>query len=191
MPDADGGAPRAPGYFSIAAAVLVGLVAVEEAATKLISGAPALWAALEGAVTPDRKVRPKSQPDTAPAVQQTFDLVDYLGDWRNRDPNTRGITRLWIHKEGSILQVQVWGSCHPADCDWGTTVATAFAKGVTSPEGTDIVSVEAPFKSNFSESRLIIRLAEKSTVTVEASTHFTDKSGRSDYRSTDSLLRAR
>ena len=70
------------------------------------------------------------RPDSRPAIDRrnstttdekaepsTFELSDYLGEWRNRDPNTRGITRVSLHKNGPVLQAQVWGRCHPTDCD--------------------------------------------------------------------------
>lgn len=40
------------------------------------------------------------------------------GTWENEDPNTRHITKVVI-LEGSTLQV--FGSCSPTDCEWGST----------------------------------------------------------------------
>jgi hypothetical protein len=197
MPEANDNTPRPAGYLGIAAATIFGLVAIEEGATKFFNDAPALWTALQNLAPAERKSppakpgvhpEPSSPERSVPPQPGTFGLADYLGEWRNRDPKTRGITRLWIHNEGLTLQLQVWGSCHPADCDWGTTNATAFAKDVGSRDATDIRSVEALFKTGFSESNVVMKLAEKATLTVEISTHFTDKSSRSDYQTTETLL---
>jgi hypothetical protein len=43
----------------------------------------------------------------------------FQGTWVNKDPNTRGNTKLVITQNGPELQVHAWGKCHPADCDWG------------------------------------------------------------------------
>jgi hypothetical protein len=43
---------------------------------------------------------------------------DYLGEWVNKDPSTRGLTRLRIFREGSGWKIQAWGRCSPEDCDW-------------------------------------------------------------------------
>jgi hypothetical protein len=193
MPETDDKSPRSTtGYLGIAAATIFGLVAVEEGLTKFISGVPALWTALQN-VAPAQRSSPPAKPESSPehklSPQGTFGLADYLGDWRNSDPNTRGITRVSLNNEGSTLQLQAWGKCHPTDCDWGKTDATAFARNVGSRPGTDILSVEALFKTGFSETKVVMELQEKSTMKVDTSDHFTDNSGRSDYRSTETLAR--
>lgn len=39
------------------------------------------------------------------------------GTWKNKDTNTKGITRLII--SGNQTKIQTYGSCSPKDCDWG------------------------------------------------------------------------
>ncbi|MEZ4887138.1 MAG: carboxypeptidase-like regulatory domain-containing protein [Chitinophagales bacterium] len=40
------------------------------------------------------------------------------GTWENEDPNTRSITKIIVTGGNTI---QLFGSCSPTDCDWGTT----------------------------------------------------------------------
>ncbi|MCC6699745.1 MAG: hypothetical protein IT365_29245 [Candidatus Hydrogenedentes bacterium] len=56
--------------------------------------------------------------------------ADYVGDWRNDDRETGGITRMIItREEDDRLQVHVYGACVPSDCDWGTEW-TLWVQGV-------------------------------------------------------------
>ena len=43
------------------------------------------------------------------------------GDWKNDNPQTRGITRLEVRQSGDLVAVHAWGACSPHDCDWGST----------------------------------------------------------------------
>lgn len=45
------------------------------------------------------------------------------GNWKNDDPQTRGITRLAILQVGETVNVHAWGACSPQDCDWGAQPA--------------------------------------------------------------------
>jgi len=48
-------------------------------------------------------------------------LDNFVGNWKNVDRATRGITRINISRVGSRLQVHTWGACHTTDCDHGAT----------------------------------------------------------------------
>lgn len=49
------------------------------------------------------------------AKKQNFEpIID--GTWRNKDSNTRGITRIII--DGNATTIHAYGSCSPRDCDW-------------------------------------------------------------------------
>jgi hypothetical protein len=165
-------------YLGLVAATILALVTIEEGLTKLITGAPLLLTALDSAIPLQNH----------PTTQPTFGLADYLGDWRNPDPQTLNVTRASLQNQDSSLQLHVWGKCIPTDCDWGTTNATAYAGGVASSEATDVRSVEAIYKNSFDEVTVVLKLTDKSTMNVETRTHFTDNSQRSDYQSTDTLL---
>ena len=54
------------------------------------------------------------------------------GNWKNADPQTRGITRIKLmfncqdmilngepYPPGPPWKVHLYGACHPTDCDWG------------------------------------------------------------------------
>lgn len=64
------------------------------------------------------------------------------GAWTNIDPNTRSITNVTIefqcqdqvlngrpYPPGPPFYVNLWGSCHPTDCDWGRVGAERGSDG--------------------------------------------------------------
>ncbi len=62
------------------------------------------------------------------------------GDWVNYDPNTRGITKIFVRfhcrdvslngeTEAFPYHLRLFGSCHPTDCDWGWVGATYGPSG--------------------------------------------------------------
>lgn len=50
-----------------------------------------------------------------------------IGNWKNDNPQTRGMTRLAIEQEGGTVRVHAWGACSPQDCDWGAQPAAMEA----------------------------------------------------------------
>lgn len=48
----------------------------------------------------------------------------YIGDWKNDDSETRGVTRFSIARAPDGLTLHAWGKCSPVDCDWKETLAT-------------------------------------------------------------------
>lgn len=58
---------------------------------------------------------------------QTTAANPLVGSWVNQDSSTGGITEIAINDSGNgRLQVHVWGSCNPRDCDWGITDVSAW-----------------------------------------------------------------
>jgi len=51
----------------------------------------------------------------------------FIGNWKNDNPQTRGITRLEVRQEGEAVLVHAWGACSPQDCDWGAQPAAISA----------------------------------------------------------------
>ena len=49
--------------------------------------------------------------------------VNFASNWRAAQ-STPGITAARIFEEAGTWKVQLWGACHPEDCDWG--VSTFF-----------------------------------------------------------------
>jgi len=55
--------------------------------------------------------------NTVPATG--YNGVDYfLGYWVNEDLNTNSITKVDIQKNDNLLEIRMWGKCHPVDCYW-------------------------------------------------------------------------
>ena len=109
------------------------------------------------------------------------DIGEFVGKWRNVDPDTGGLTALEISLVGDQLKVRAWGKCHPTDCDWNSVDATAFGPHVRAALPRDARTLMAVFKANFKESILIIDPSEWNKLRVEIMTRFTDQSGRSAY----------
>jgi cathepsin K len=45
--------------------------------------------------------------------------VKFAGNWKNVDPNTKGITKIIATSN----MIHAYGQCSPTDCDWGNTAA--------------------------------------------------------------------
>jgi hypothetical protein len=123
----------------------------------------------------------------AVSMPASADIGDFLGQWRNVDPWTNGITRISVTAAGPLrLFVRVWGECHPADCDWGARPAHAYTLGVNS---TEIRTLTANFNAGFADDIVILRRAPSGQLSFEVLTHFTDRSGRRDYDQSGRLSR--
>jgi hypothetical protein len=114
-----------------------------------------------------------------PAQAQAFAAAESMnGLWVNVDPNTRGLVRIEIHDR----RIHPYGACHPDLCDWGVLKARSFAAGVDSSPATAMLARQA---TSFSRSEISLSLEAHGRLRVEVFTHFTDQSGRADYRSVD------
>jgi hypothetical protein len=116
------------------------------------------------------------------------DVSDFVGSWTNTDPATSGITRVVVSPAGgNHVNVQVFGACHPTDCDWGTVAGHSY---VEDPGSTDVRSVAARFNPGFASELIILRKAGGSDLRFEVLTDFADGSGRRDYDMSGHLTRA-
>lgn len=118
-------------------------------------------------------------------------MAQFSGKWKNTDPNTRGVTTLRIGVSGSRVSIQAWGKCHPKDCDWGKVNATAYAPNASSNLAQSAQALSAVFKTNFSRTLLVIHAVSGNRLQVETLTHFTDNSGRTDYRNVYTFTRTK
>jgi len=116
-------------------------------------------------------------------------LNQFTGNWKNADPNTRGITTLVISGNGNALRMHAWGKCHPQDCDWGEVDAYAYAPNVSSPIDPTAQAVSAVYTTGFSQTLVIVTPAGKNTLRVQVYTRFTDNSNRSNYTATYAFKR--
>lgn len=163
--------------------------------------AVAVVAAATGAIGvqlwPDPDVRPPGRAEngfngdvTTNVAPAGFTVTDYLGGWANVDRNTRGLTWISVRKDGDGLIVQVWGKCHPTDCDWGVAKARPFGRSVATSGDAAVNSVAAKFTPGFAETRLKLSLTANDKLTAVVDTHFIDGSGRADYEMTEQFIRA-
>jgi hypothetical protein len=107
------------------------------------------------------------------------DVGDFLGNWVNQDSDTSGITHVVISPAGgNQVTVQVFGQCHPTDCDWGTVPGHNYYAAVSSG---DVRMITASFNTGFAHKFLVFREAHGGKLAFEALTDFTDGSGRQDY----------
>ena len=100
----------------------------------------------------------------------------FLGSFVNVDPNTGGITRLVLNSDDSI---NVWGRCHPSDCDWGPEKAYAHGATVDTDLRRAADAMTVVYIKNFATKFLIITREKANRIRVDVFTRFTDKSGRS------------
>jgi len=110
-------------------------------------------------------------------------LSQFADDWKNVNPNTRGITKIKTLVRGTKMYVQAWGKCHPRDCDWGTVKAYAYGPNVSANLSAEANALTAVFRSGFSETLMVIRPSGRDRLSVSVYTHFTDNSRRTDYSS--------
>jgi len=93
-----------------------------------------------------------------------------ITEWTNSDFNTQDITRVHIRQNGGRIILHVWGRCHPTECDWGEVTAKA--------SGSVLL---ATWDQKFAIKTQELRTLSDGTLQLSTHTHFTDKSGRSDY----------
>ncbi len=74
---------------------------------------------------------PPTPSPSAPPVANLDEHQEYLGEWRNEDVNTRGITRFTLLADDAKFVAHAWGRCSPEECDWGETDATASETGLS------------------------------------------------------------
>lgn len=106
------------------------------------------------------------------------------GTWVNVDPATRGLVRIAIDAK----KIHPYGACHPDACDWGVLKAKSFAASVDSSNAT---ALQAKKVTSFSRAEITLSLESDGRLRAEVFTHFTDGSGRADYRTVNYFVRGR
>ncbi|QLE57362.1 hypothetical protein [Nostoc sp. TCL26-01] len=111
---------------------------------------------------------------------------DFVGTWVNKDGNTRGITRLVVTSAGgNKLNIQVFGKCHPTDCDWGTTSLLTYGVNV---QDTNHGYGSANYNKGFANTFLGLGQSGQE-IMVQSYTQFLDNSGRQNYYSREYFQR--
>ena len=117
------------------------------------------------------------------------DINQFVGKWKNVDPQTRGITAIQIDVSGSRIKIQTWGKCHPSDCAWGSAEGTAYAPSVESNLVESAETISTIYLTRFSQMMLIIYPAEGGQIKVEVLTKYTDQSRRANTKHIDTFSR--
>lgn len=105
-------------------------------------------------------------------------LDPYVGTWTNIDPETRGLTKIQITRQGGEHQVQVWGSCDPTDCDWGKSDLTMLGTSVSDETPNDYAL--ATWDHGFKDATVAMDLTTKGIV-VDVYNVFKDGTDRENY----------
>jgi len=105
----------------------------------------------------------------------------FIGEWKNIDENTPGITRFTLKKSGGSFFINTWGSCSPRDCAWGEVEVETYTKDVSSNGQSEAIVLGGLYDQNFAETSFTIRPDKNSTLYMETTTRFKDGSGRSSF----------
>ena len=118
-----------------------------------------------------------------------------MGEWVNRDSNTRSITRANIgfvcqdvilngeHPTQPPYDIDLFGSCHPTDCEWETVGASRLPVD----EGSWL---RANLDHGFATRSIWVKAYSDQSLRVWIWTDFDDPN-REDYASNDWFVRAR
>lgn len=111
-------------------------------------------------------------------------MTDFDGTWFNVDPATRGLVEIVIHG----AKIHPYGACHPDPCDWGVIKTKSFGPNVNSSAPAALLAKQT---TSFSKVEMTLSLELDGRLRAEWFTHFTDGSGRADYRSVNYFARGR
>lgn len=113
---------------------------------------------------------------------------DFVGTWVNRNADTRGITRLEIQQVSrNQLSIQVFASCSPQDCDWGTTQLVTYGDNV---QDRDHQVATARYDQGFKTSLLTLNLNDQDNqIALSNFSQFQDNSDRQNYFSRERFVK--
>jgi hypothetical protein len=129
--------------------------------------------------TPAQTVPTNFQPVAAPS------LAALIGTWNNVDHATRDIVKIVILGSGSSLKVDLYGACVPTPCNWGAVSALTYSASVSSNAA---IAFTANYAFSFSKVVVTGHISGKDLI-LETFTDFTDGSGRSNYYSSNTMVK--
>ena len=94
-----------------------------------------------------------------------------------------------VPARGNGFAIQIWGSCHPEDCDWGTERIRLFTSSVDDSTEAATQAFLATYSNSFSENTVIGRPLASDRMQIQVLTRFTDGSARSNYSVVYELVR--
>ncbi|MCE2611708.1 hypothetical protein LVD13_01910 [Flavobacteriaceae bacterium D16] len=120
-----------------------------------------------------------SNSNITPASHVTI-TSDFNGVWVNEDEQTRATTQCKIRYENNRFIVQMWGKCHPEDCDWGENASKEVYEGVE--------KFELLWEHGFADVDIIYEMVD-GKLKMTNNTHYKDNSGREDYTLVEYLIK--
>jgi hypothetical protein len=108
---------------------------------------------------------------TAQPIDNSWQTNPWVGNWLNVDEESSGITKFSISNRDHRLVINMWGRCHPKDCDWGSTVAE--------PSESASNILHATWTKDFVISVQTLTLSSN-RISLQGHDHYTDNSGRPD-----------
>lgn len=109
--------------------------------------------------------------------------VNFIGVWKNVNPNTKGIVSFTVTPG---LNIRMYGACTPLPCDNGTVPLTTFGANVSDLNHR---SGLAHYFFSFKKVGVILKLNSSKNITLDHFNQFTDGSGRQNYRMTETFKR--
>jgi len=113
----------------------------------------------------------------------------YTGGWVNVNPNSGGVTRLRILRNGGLVRVRAFGQCRPTDCNWGIVRAIAFGPNISIHPFSSTRTLMAAFSPSHARKIMIIERVGANRLRVKVLTRFVDGSGRKPYSRTYTFRR--
>jgi hypothetical protein len=119
-------------------------------------------------------------PDDQPLQLGPIQVAPILGDWKNSNPRSRGVTRFVVSERDGQLWVHIWADDPQTGetWDWGEAVIeTLYGAGLRSTQGSGFTA-----RFDHGHARTFVQSNQNHGITVLAlSTTFTDGSGRANY----------
>ena len=115
---------------------------------------------------------PAEPPAPSPPPTDRPGTAQFLGEWKNEDPETRSVTRISVTDEQGKLVVHAWGKCFPTDCDWSEAEATATGQ-----------ELSVFWDQKFATRRWELSLESDGRLKVSEHSHYSDARGDRDETS--------
>jgi hypothetical protein len=106
---------------------------------------------------------------TCPATAFEITEREFLGVWRNIDPDSRGVTRLEIRPDrGDTVFVRVWRRCRSGECELGRASGRIFYNRSESASETDQAAILVQFNREETSGNVLVRLSPRGNIVTHA-----------------------
>jgi len=154
----------------------------------LVTAITGLLIAVNQFKRPEKEAAPatiSSQQTQTPASAATAGagskVNEFVGHWKNENPDSEAITKVDIDAQLNQLIVHMWAKCHPTDCDWGTQSLPL--------SDTDKGVVQVRWNAGRRVTQQEIRILPDRRLEVVGHTHYADESGRPDSNRVNYFVR--